>query len=350
MQTIGSIGAGAACDRGTVRESNEDRCFYRTFSYTGELGPERGVIAAVADGMGGHAAGEAASEMAVQIFAAKFAGMASREMSRQPSPDWPDLLRDAFEEANYEVCSEAARWAGRTGMGTTLTAVVLVDDVMYFAHVGDSRAYIIRNGQMIRLTEDHTWVAKCVRDGKMSQDEAETSDRRGQLTEAIGMRDGIHPQIDAIALRPGDRILMCTDGITEMIPEEETLSICERGSDPQKIAMRLVDSANRAGGFDNIAVVFLECLAERRNQRERARWSPKRLSRNVIVALVIIAALLLADAAYIASRYLSGPQSMRQSVTQPYPASDKGAPSPDGNATDPQMIDLSGREVGVTPK
>lgn len=310
MQVIENIRAGGACDPGLVRDSNEDRCFYRTFIFTGELGQEYGLIASVADGMGGHAAGEAASEKAVQVLASKFSRLPHTEQSRQISPDWPSLLRDAYRQANKEVYDEAARWKGRSGMGTTLTTAIIAGDVMYYAHVGDSRIYLIRNKKIVQLTEDHTWVAKCVRDGRMSRKEAMSSEKRGQLTKAIGISDVVQADIDAVGLRPGDRIVLCTDGITEMLSDAEILSIASAGTDMQKTAARLITAANKAGGYDNSAAVVISCHSEPIKQpiklpKFKSNRTPPKWA---VLVLALVIALLLADAAYMAGRYFAKPK------------------------------------------
>lgn len=354
IKTIESISAGAASDPGRVRESNEDRCFFRTFVYTGELGPESALVAAVADGMGGHAAGEAASERATQVVAARFSGMSSRNLSRQTSPDWPLLMQEAFHQANRDVHEEARRWSGRTGMGTTLTAVVIAGDMLYLGHVGDSRAYLIRNGGILRLTQDQTWVAKQVREGRMSPREAERSDRRGQLMEAIGLRESVQPEINAIGLRPGDRIVLCTDGVTEMLSDAEILAVTKSGTDVQHVAARLVAAANHAGGHDNIATVIIDCRAEPPNQRVRVPMLKRRPSRWTIAALAFILALLLADAGYVLVRYSAGGSSKATADVAPRASGSVGSVLPElGERVAPQpeaavgMVDLGGRPVEV---
>lgn len=348
MQVIESIRAGGACNPGMVRESNEDRCFYRTFIYTGELGQEYGLIAAVADGMGGHAAGEAASERAVQVLASRFAKVSTSDQSRQISPDWPSLLRDAFNHANTEVHDEAARWPGRAGMGTTLATVIIAGDVMYFAHVGDSRIYLVRNDRIIRLTEDHTWVAQCVREGRMSAREAETSDRRGQLTRVIGLNDTVQADIDAVGLRPGDRIVLCTDGITEMLSETDISVIAGSRTDMQKAAARLIYAANRAGGYDNSAAVIISCQGEPsklpvklpRFNRTPPQWA--------VLALALIIALLLANGAYLVGRVMSHekvPSDREMTIPLPKHKTEQSAPLSEHHSDGSGMLDLSGKPV-----
>lgn len=352
VQIIETICAGGSCHQGLVRDSNEDRCFYRTFTYTGELGQEQGLMAAVADGMGGHAAGETASERAIQVLGTQFLRIAAGEQSRQISPDWPTMLRDAFLQANTEVHNEANRWSGRSGMGTTLTAAVIAGDVMYLGHVGDSRAYLIRNGKIIRLTEDHTWVAERVKRGQMTASEAELSDRRGQLTQAIGHKDSLQPEIDAIGLRPGDRIILCTDGITEMLCDSDILSICSSGSNVNKIASKLIDTANRAGGYDNSAVVVIDCRSESFRSNLRLPKFPQRSSKWAVAALVLVLLLLLTDGIYLVSKYIGGEDEAEASTPSRSQVKPAGlTPSARENwGEGKKMIDLSGNPVEVTPE
>jgi len=283
--------------------------------------------------------------------------MSSRATSRRPSPDWLALIREAFEQANYQVYQEAANWAGRAGMGTTLTGVIIAGDVMYLGHIGDSRAYLIRNGQTLQLTHDHTWVAKRVREGRMSEHEAQTSDRRGQLTDAIGLAAMVHAEIDAIALRPGDRILLCTDGLTETLSDAEILSITGSGKDMQRTAARLAAAANRAGGHDNCAVVVIDCrgAVERRHAPMPGRRSRKRPPPWAVAALTIVAALLLADGVYVFSHYLGGARPAgAQIAPRPRSASTAGplwelAPPAEDTEVNSEMLDLGGRTVEVGP-
>lgn len=354
MQTIESISTGAVCHQGLVRESNEDRCFFRMFVYTGELGQEQAMIAVVADGMGGHAAGEAASERATQVVASRFSGMSSRNLSRQASPDWPVVMREAFDQTNTEVFEESRRWTGRSGMGTTLTAAVIASDVMHFGHVGDSRIYLIRNGGIMRVTQDHTWVARRVREGRMTAREAETSERRGQLTEVIGLRDTVRPEIDSIGLRPGDVIVLCTDGLTEMISDAEILAVARAGFDAQRTAARLVAAANRAGGHDNIAVVVIRCHAVQARGKSLPPKQKRKRSRKVMLAFAVVMALILTDVVYILSRYAEG-GSGRRSVTQSLPQhrpQDKSLPELGGAVVGDiesgrPILDMGGRPVEV---
>jgi protein phosphatase len=352
IQVIESICAGGACDPGLIRESNEDRCFYRAFNYTGELGEEQGLIAAVADGMGGHAAGETASERAVQVLAAKFSRIHPGDQSRQVSPDWPTLLREAIQQANKEVYEEAKRWSSLAGMGTTLTAVVIASDVMYIGHVGDSRAYIIRNDKIIALTNDHTWVAQRVRENRMTMEEAKMSDRRGQLTNAIGLKDTVQPDIDAIGLKPGDRIVLCTDGITEMVDDTDILAWSGSSNNPQKSANNLIAAANKAGGLDNSGVVIIRCQGETQRRKIGIPLLKQKPPVWAIAALVLIIILLAVDGIYLASRYMSKnntpaeqlhPHNLRgiDSVSQP------AFQQPD---SDSSILDLSGKPVEVSPK
>ncbi|MBI2842203.1 MAG: serine/threonine-protein phosphatase [Armatimonadetes bacterium] len=348
--TVAALCAGAACDAGLVRDCNEDRCFFRTFVYTGELGSERGLIAAVADGMGGHAAGEAASERAIQVLASTFSGMSSGRVSRKSSPNWTGLIQEAFNLANSEINREAVKWSGRSGMGTTLTTAAVVDGVLYIGHIGDSRAYLVRNGGMVQLTNDHTWVAKRVREGRMTEEEAKISDRRGQLTEALGLREAIEPDVDAVHLLPGDRIVLCTDGLTEMLSDEEILAAaCERG-DAQRVAARLVAAANRAGGYDNVAVAVVDCLSEPDGSQFTLPKLPKRTPRWLVALLAVVVALLLADTVFIAQRYDRGP---RPPISQssPSPASGVETLSGDGSPGVPEisteMLDLGRQRVEV---
>jgi protein phosphatase len=144
------------------------------------------------------------------------------------------------------------------GMGTTLTAALVQDDGVRLAHVGDSRAYLYRDGELHQLTSDHTLVHRMVEEGEISEAEAETHPKRSILTRALGVDDAVQVDEGIVEVRAGDRLLLCTDGLTVMVSDEEIRAVLDRTPDPQEAAERLVAAANRAGGVDNITALILE--------------------------------------------------------------------------------------------
>ena len=222
---------GARTDVGRVREGNED-------SFTAE-----DPLFAVADGMGGHQGGEVASSTAVEILA---------------TGDAP--LEELVRKANDEVFRRAAKDPALAGMGTTLTALRHEGSVLRLAHVGDSRAYLLRDGTIQRLTKDHTVVERLVDEGRLTADEADIHPQRSILTRALGVDEALQVDQGAIEPRTGDRLLLCSDGLTGMVREDAITRILSDQADPQEAANALVEAANQAGGQDNITAVVIDVL------------------------------------------------------------------------------------------
>jgi PPM family protein phosphatase len=225
--------AAVATDIGLVREGNED-------SYLTEE-----PLFAVADGMGGHRGGEVASQLAVETLEKRF---------KQGAGDLPDQV----QEANRVVFERSVVDEKVAGMGTTLTAALVEGDRVRLAHVGDSRAYLLRDGDLRLLTEDHTLVHRMVTEGEISKEEAETHPQRSVLTRALGVDNVVDVDDDTVQVRPGDRLLLCTDGLTSMVSEQAIEEALRGVPDPQEAAQRLVHLANEGGGTDNTTVVVLD--------------------------------------------------------------------------------------------
>jgi protein phosphatase len=227
------VTAAAATDVGLVREGNED-------SYLTEE-----PLFAVADGMGGHRGGEVASQLAVETL---------EKLFKQGAGELPDQV----QEANRVVFERSVLDRKVAGMGTTLTAALVEGDRVRLAHVGDSRAYLLRDGKLRLLTEDHTLVHRMVSEGEISKEEAETHPQRSVLTRALGVDTVVDVDDDTFQVRTGDRLLLCTDGLTSMVPEDEIEEMLRTVPDPREAAERLVRMANAAGGVDNTTVVVLD--------------------------------------------------------------------------------------------
>lgn len=222
---------------GRVRDGNEDSVYPVEDEST--VGP---VIVAVADGMGGHAAGEVAS--ATAIGAAVEAG--------------DDSAVARVEAANAAVLSAAAEDTARTGMGTTLTlAIFWPDGRLEIGHVGDSRAYLLRNDRLTQLTIDHTFVRELIAQGRLAPEEAATHPRRHMLTRTIGMQDVRVDSLD-IHLLPGDRVVLCSDGLTGMVSDTRVTRILSNTPAPTDSVWSLVEAANAAGGLDNTTVAVVD--------------------------------------------------------------------------------------------
>jgi PPM family protein phosphatase len=231
------IDVGASSDVGRLRTGNEDSF----------LVDDRLELYAVADGMGGHNAGEIASAIALEALRAAVAS--------------GKALDAAIVLANSAIFDKAATDRALTGMGTTLTSVaILGESTLLIGHVGDSRAYRIRDGTLEQLTEDHSLVEELVREGRLSPEEAEVHPRRSVITRALGIDPNVEVDLYTIDARTGDRLLLCSDGLTTMVRDDDVLRIAELDADPRDAADRLVDAANEAGGEDNITVLIIDVL------------------------------------------------------------------------------------------
>jgi PPM family protein phosphatase len=237
----------AKTDMGQVRENNEDKFDYYEPEIPGVLAA-RGCLFAVADGVGGALAGQIASEMMLKTFIAGYYD--------HPAPDLETALRDAIADANDRVYSLAQMIPERNGMGTTLTGAVFIEDRVVLAQLGDSRAYLIRDGGIRQVTMDHSWVEEQVRAGIMSRAEAEMSPFRNVITRSIGAAPTAQPDFFVEQVRPGDIWVLCSDGLTGHVGDEEILRIALKHG-PSEAARQLVELANGRGGRDNITVFVL---------------------------------------------------------------------------------------------
>ena len=239
----------ALTDVGRVRTGNEDS--YSTL--WGEKSPP-GVDAliVVADGMGGHAAGEVASSMAVDgVVELMSSAVGSPHVGGQK---YLEVLGRVLQNVNTTVY-QAGQDADKRGMGTTCTVVVIKEDQLYVSHVGDSRAYLLRAGELHQITEDHSWVEQQVAIGALSREEARNHPDRNVITRAIGLDPQVKVDGYLVSLANGDVLLLCSDGLTTMVEDAEIASILS-GNNPQEACKALIEAANRQGGQDNITVAI----------------------------------------------------------------------------------------------
>lgn len=241
-------------DIGRSREHNEDKFDFFVPDDAARLA-FRGRMYAIADGMGGHQAGQVASETALKtVIRAYFA------------PDAPEdveaALRMALNRASGLIYRAARQFDGKTqGMGTTAVVAIVKEDGITVAHVGDSRAYLLRRGEPLRrLTIDHSWVEEQVRRGGMSREEAEKSPYRNYILRSVGVEPTVETDITTFAAQPGDTLLLCSDGLTGMVSESEIATILTKES-PSDAALSLIDAANNAGGKDNITALVIKVMA-----------------------------------------------------------------------------------------
>ncbi len=266
------ISWGARSDVGLVRGHNEDSFLLRTPLFM------------VSDGMGGHAAGEVASSIAVETVGEQAPGTADDV-----------LLGASVEAANMAVIEAAEQGIGKPGMGCTATAVLIEKNKMAVAHVGDSRAYVLRQGTLVRVTHDHSYVEELVDSGQITADEARTHPSRSIITRALGSDPDMYADHFSLEVNDGDRIILCSDGLSSMISDAEIESLAVSSVTPQQAADNLVSAALTAGGADNVTVVVIDILndgiadAARRRLLRRAS-----VVSGVVVALVALSVLLAA--------------------------------------------------------
>jgi PPM family protein phosphatase len=221
-------------DTGRQRRGNEDSAFARAPLFV------------IADGMGGAQAGEVASQIAVETF--------QDQLPDQGTPE--EKLAGVARIANRRIYDISRTEHERAGMGTTLTAVYVQDSQLVVAHVGDSRAYLFRDGELGLLTQDHTLVGELVKRGKLTEEQAAEHPQRSIITRALGIDAEVEVDTWTYGARAGDVVLLCSDGLTSMISEERIVAVLSSESDLDAAAERLIDEANEAGGRDNITVIL----------------------------------------------------------------------------------------------
>ncbi len=230
-------------DPGKVRSRNEDAVHAHTVG-------DAFAFAMVADGMGGVQGGKVASEIAVRVVPAHF---------ENPNGAPDKTLRKALEAASHEIYREAQKDPGLEGMGTTCVALVVQDGKAWAAWVGDSRLYLIRESRMFQMTEDHSVVQEMVRQGRLTPEQAREHEDRNIVTRALGSQDQVEVSVweSPFPVRPGDRFLLCSDGLHDVVPEHDLVTLASRAS-IQVCCGALVQEANARGGPDNVSAVLVE--------------------------------------------------------------------------------------------
>ncbi len=237
-------------DVGRRRDSNEDN-MTRLVPKDPKIMERKGAIFVVADGMGGHAAGEVASEIAVETI--------REEYYEAEQEDIPEAMVHAIKQANQVIYDRATEQAGRAGMGTTCVVAVVRGGLAYLANVGDSRAYLVRDGQIRQLTHDHSWVAEQVRAGMLTDEQARTHAHRNVITRALGTQPEVLPDLFIQPLQDGDLLLLCSDGLSGYVSDEEINRILN-STTVQEGVRALIAQANEQGGPDNITAVLVHAL------------------------------------------------------------------------------------------
>ena len=235
-------------DIGRKREINQDYVF-ATDETIGNL-PN---LLVVADGMGGHRAGDFASRFTVEVLAEEV------QNSKETHPE--QILGNAIQTANERLMEEAAKDSRLEGMGTTLVAATILDHVLYFANVGDSRLYLI-NKEIRQLSKDHSMVEEMVRLGGLTEEEAKHHPDKNIITRAMGVKDKVEPDFFEYRLKGGDTILMCSDGLTNMVDDDEIFQIVKSARDIVEAVETLIQRANENGGSDNFGIVLAQPYAD----------------------------------------------------------------------------------------
>jgi serine/threonine protein phosphatase PrpC len=301
-----NVVVGAKSDVGQVRQANED-------SYLVDE-----PLFVVADGMGGHIAGDVASSTAVSVISGKATTVSAENL---------ETLTEVVRSANKAIWEKAGEDPSLRGMGTTCTLMLVDNSKAHFAHVGDSRAYLMRAGELSQITEDHTLVGRMVKEGKLQPEEAESHPQRSIITRALGVDSDVEVDLLSLDLQPGDRIVMNSDGLSSMISDEAIAGPLREESDPQAAAERLVELANQAGGEDNVTVVIVDITDQKRPAAATAvRRSPtvsaerptppaqavakRTWPRKLAIGIVVVAALAIggffAGQAYLDDQWYIG--------------------------------------------
>src|SRR4051812_19146256 len=262
-------------DVGQVREHNEDNFIVADLTKESRglmeadrnqtVGP-RGTLLGVCDGMGGAAAGEVASQLAVDII--------YQRMAIGEPPEDKDALAarlvHAIEAAGLGIFSEAKLDRTRRGMGTTSTIATLMDDHLFLGQVGDSRAYILRGDRLVQVTRDQSLVNQLIEAGQLTEEEAETFEHNNIILQALGTADTVQVDLTFVLLRKGDTLMLCSDGLSGMVRNDEIREVLRSVDDPLEVCKTLTDRANQAGGHDNITVVVAKFEGPDLNQPTQA--------------------------------------------------------------------------------
>ncbi len=261
---------GSRSDVGLVRAHNEDSFLMRA------------PVFAVCDGMGGHAAGEVASAIAVDTIGRLAPGVADDV-----------LLGAAVESANTAVIEGAQKGIGKPGMGCTASCVLIEKNKMAVAHVGDSRVYLLRHGTLVRVTHDHSYVEELVDSGQITADEARVHPSRSIITRALGSDPDMYADHFSLDVYRGDRIIVCSDGLSSMIPDSQIEAVAVSAATPQQAADNLTAAALTAGGADNVTVLVIDVIDDGIASANR-----KRLAKHAGVVMGILAGVVVLAVAF----------------------------------------------------
>ena len=273
---------GSRSDVGLVRGHNEDSFLVQA------------PLFAVCDGMGGHAAGEVASSIAVSTIAEK-----------APAGADDVLMGVAVEAANTAVMLGAEQGVGKPGMGCTASCCLIEEGKMAIAHVGDSRIYLLRHGSLVRVTHDHSYVEELVDSGQITTDEARTHPSRSIITRALGSDPDMYADHFSLEVSNGDRVILCSDGLSSMIADSEIEALAVSSATPQQAADNLVAAALTAGGLDNVTVVVVDVVDDGTAEKSRRRLTKRAIGVTATLVGVLLATVLVCLAFVRGEWYLS---------------------------------------------
>lgn len=273
---------GSRSDVGLVRGHNEDSFLVQA------------PLFAVCDGMGGHAAGEVASSIAVSTIAEK-----------APASADDVLMGVAVEAANTAVMLGAEQGVGKPGMGCTASCCLIEEGKMAIAHVGDSRIYLLRHGSLVRVTHDHSYVEELVDSGQITADEARTHPSRSIITRALGSDPDMYADHFSLEVSNGDRVILCSDGLSSMIADSEIEALAVSSATPQQAADNLVAAALTAGGLDNVTVVVVDVVDDGTAEKSRRRLTKRAIGVTATLVGVLLATVLVCLAFVRGEWYLS---------------------------------------------
>jgi protein phosphatase len=262
------IESGKASHKGNVRLTNEDTLLTLESFVGKESGVDFAGLYAIADGLGGNDDGEIASELAIRALSEHLLKFIAR-------PDWTGdsiltnndllmkLLSQAIHYANFQVLTQSKYKGNR--MGTTLTAMLVFGRQVYIANVGDSRLYLFRENSIQQLTEDHSLVANLVLAGKIGRNEIYNHPQRNVITKCLGQREDLEIDLNSMEIYPGDTFFLCSDGLWEMVRDDEIKEILQKYHNPKWACRKLVQAANKNGGVDNISIIVVNALVQNNN-------------------------------------------------------------------------------------
>jgi protein phosphatase len=260
-QTVAHLRVGSATSIGLVRQRNEDSLLVQHLVWATRAGRHELALLVVADGMGGHQAGDRASALAVgtvaRALAGRFAELLAGEVALPTSDSLLEAVDFALWEAHRTISRVAAEEPGSVGMGATAVIALILDGVAAISHVGDCRAYHANNGTIRQLTQDQTVAQRLVGLGQLTQDEARRHPSATQVTQALGRQYDLEPSRQSLSLRTGDLLLLACDGLHAHLDEKDLHEILYMPEEPDRLAKRLIDRTNNAGGNDNCTVIVV---------------------------------------------------------------------------------------------